>query len=394
MNSPNCPCCGANNFTEIFDFKGIPQTGIFNTEPSDLINTNDLIFEICLDCALVRQSNLQLKKNYLTVDRSTALQFPKNVSDLIGQIKKFNIQASDLIIEIGSNDGLFLDCLKKASFQNLIGIEPSEELSNHAREKGHDVLTSYFDSQLVPKILNKYGIPKLIICRHTLEHIADPRSFIKAIHECFKNTDGVLLLEVPDGSAIPDLFNIYELWDEHLFYFSKHNLSYLLESCGFNIQEVMVSPHLETRNIITFSKANINHSSEMNRDPLDHKYVKKWVNLPLRWDAFVERLIEEIKKMPHPICAIGGSHSQTNFLNYSKLHSYIDYLIDDDAFKIGKYAPLIKRDTKIISSNFFRSDIKSGTIIKIGFGYASWTNSLCNHANEIHLNILDPREHI
>jgi len=391
--SQNCPCCDSNEFQSLLDFPGIPQSGIYiENEYLPEIPTSDLGFELCLKCGLVRQLQDTKPKNYVDINRSTSLQFPKYVNQLIDAINKSNIKHEDFIVEIGSNDGLFIEALKKQGFNNILGVEPSKELYNISIKKGLSILNDFFSENLAINILETYGPPKLVICRHTLEHVSDPRTFVSSIRKSFGNENGVLLLEVPDGSAIPDLLNIYELWDEHLFYFCPSNLIRLLEFSGFKVNEIAQKPHLDTRNIISWSTTSHNLSITKKFTEQDERCVKQWKNLKSRWNNLVIKLTAEVKKLIRPIFVIGASHSQTNFIHFSGLDIYIDYLIDDDASKIGKFAVLKKNPKRIISSADFKKSNKNGSLIKTGFGYVNWTSKLCLHAQKNNMDILDPKK--
>ena len=388
----NCPCCDFNKFQPLFHFLEIPQSGIFLENDSlSKITKYDLLFELCLICGILRQITVTKPKNYIDVNRSTALQFPKYIDQLIESIKDSNIKFDDFIVEIGSNDGLFIEALKNHGFKNILGIEPSKELYNVSTKKGLSILNNFFSETLASQILNNYGAPKLVICRHTLEHVPDPRSFVSSIRKSFGDKDGILLLEVPDGSAIPEFLNIYELWDEHLFYFFPNNLTRLLELSGFKVNKLEQVPHLDTRNIISWSSISQNILNPFDITESDVRCVNQWKNLKIRWDNLVNNLIIKVKKIPRPIFVIGASHSQTNFINFSGLYNFVDFLIDDDSFKSGKFAALKKNPKKIISTKEFEAINTEGSIIKTGFGYKKWTARLCIHAQKNNMEILDPK---
>jgi hypothetical protein len=64
------------------------------------------------------------------------LQFPTYIHALIGRLKEYGIGPNDLVLEVGANDGIFMSALRDAGFNNLVGIEPSQDLADAARARG------------------------------------------------------------------------------------------------------------------------------------------------------------------------------------------------------------------------------------------------------------------
>ena len=56
-----------------------------------------------------------------------------------------------MVVDIGSNDGIFLKPLKDIGI-NAIGIEPAKNISKIANSKGLNTLTEYFSQKTVKKL--------------------------------------------------------------------------------------------------------------------------------------------------------------------------------------------------------------------------------------------------
>jgi len=65
-------------------------------------------------------------------------------------------------------------------------------------------------------------------------------------------------------------------------------------------------------------------------------------------------------------------------------------MIDDDPAKVGRFAPVREKSPAVISTKDFESSAHSGTVIKTGFGYRSWTARICDHAKAKGITIIDP----
>ena len=375
----------------LLDFERVPLTGIFRKSNDLAFPRIDLCLELCIHCGLVHQRAGCGPREYIEVSRSTSLQFPAYVHALIGKLKESNVGTDDLVLEVGANDGLFMSALRDAGFNNLVGVEPSQDLAEIARAKGHTVVCDYFGPELVPGLLAKHGQARAVICRHTLEHVPKPAAFVDALVMCLDGDQALALIEVPDGLAIPDLLNVYEFWDEHLFYFSQNNLVRLLERAGFEVLDTNLQPHLETRNLLAWCKK-AKTTTVQPIGPEDAACVVLWQSLPARWDVFKAGFAQALSETPGPVYAIGASHSQTNLVNYAGAGRMVDFFIDDDAAKVGFFPPVTDARNPILSSSKFEASAKAGTLIKTGFGYEKWTQKLCSLAQARGMTILDPKD--
>ncbi|HVA40068.1 MAG TPA: methyltransferase domain-containing protein [Candidatus Binataceae bacterium] len=386
-----CPCCGNRGFERLIDFGSVPISGWFRSDPREPAPSAELAFDLCNSCGLVRQLPGAAPRDYGATTRSTAKQFPAYGQALIERLASLGVGPNDLIVDVGSNDGVFLDALRTAGFSRLVGVEPSRQLADSARARGLRVENDYFGPHLVPDLLGAHGPARAIVCRHTLEHVPDPAAFVPALRDCLAPEGGVALLEVPDGAAIPDLMNVYEFWDEHLYCFCAENLARLLDRVGMPAFDAQVQPHLETRNLLLWCGRGRARAPEIGAD---RDCVALWRGLPARWAEFRERFGAALRDARRPIYLIGGSHSQYNIANYAGIGRFVDHLIDDDPAKLGGFPPILGASPSIISTARFESSARSGTVLITGFGYAKWTARICGHAAKHGMQRIDPRDFI
>jgi hypothetical protein len=393
MSELRCDCCSASDLYPYLYFNDLPISGNFRISATSKKERVCLTLQLCHSCGVVRQKSGSGFREYVAVTRSTALQFPAYVHALIRKLKASGVGPDDLVLEVGANDGLFMSVLRDAGFNNLVGVEPSQELASAARGRGHTIVCDYFGPELLPSILATYGAARAVICRHTLEHVPQPHAFMAALAQCLDGDQALALVEVPDGSAIPDLHNVYEFWDEHLFYFSQNNLMRLLQCTGLEVAETVIQPHLETRNLLAWCKK-AKTAAVQPLGPEDAACVALWQSLPARWEAFKSGFSQALSKTPGPVYAIGASHSQTNLVNYAGVGKQVDFFIDDDTAKVGLFPPVAETRNAILSSAQFEASAKGGTLIKTGFGYEKWTQKLCDLALARGMSVLDPKDFI
>lgn len=384
-DSLSCPCCNDGKFELLINFDGIPLSGIFYENIPSNFQKVDLSFILCQTCGYVGQASLVAQKHYENINRSTELQFPKYVDSLISRLKEYGVKSNDLILELGSNDGKFLECLKKFGFNNLVGVEPSKSLSDSCVQKGFRTINDFFGENLAKEIIGKHGRAKAIICRHTLEHIPNLADFMQGIKGCLEE-DSILLMEVPDSTAIVDDLNIYELWDEHFHYFTNSNLELLLNQYNLRVMNTEIYGHLDTRNLIQWCTKVDKLDAQPSID--GNKCVSSWRSFRTKFIEYSRVINEKIATLKKPVYIIGASHCQMNLINFFKISKNIDYCIDDDPEKIGKIPSSSNLNLKIIPTENFPPSVE-GSLIKTGFGYHQWTESLCAKVSKDRFQIVD-----
>ncbi|RME29129.1 MAG: methyltransferase domain-containing protein [Deltaproteobacteria bacterium] len=82
------------------------------------------------------------------------------------------------------------------------------------------------------------GPADLVVCRHTLEHLADPAGLLSDITTVFAGRRATVYLEVPDADAMLAARAFWDVYHEHVGYFGRRSLIRLIERCGLGPLEV------------------------------------------------------------------------------------------------------------------------------------------------------------
>lgn len=384
-----CPCCGLADFKRLLEFPSIPVSGIYRASTADDQPVNDLAWDVCTRCGLVRNCNFRSPPDYLVKPRPTQRQLPAYLQVLLDLISA-KTGKDDAVIEIGANDGSFLDVLRSEGYSNLHGVEPSAELSRVAKSRGHRIVEDYFTEDAVEKLLTACGAPKFVICRHTLEHVPDPAGFMAGIRRLLAPARGCALIEVPDSSAMWEGINFVELWDEHLFYFSPQTLHRLASRVGLSVNATLVFPHLETRNLMMHVCASDSEHEQLLVLDADGE-APRWTQFAENFRHVCAQLQAAILKAPRPLYFMGASHPQTNLVNFLALADRLDFMVDDDPDKLGKLPPVMSDTVRVVSSGEFATHPTGGTLVLSGLGYAKWSDLLKKSAAARGMDVIDPR---
>src|SRR5207249_4245761 len=87
------------------------------------------------------------------------------------------LSAGDLVVEVASNDGSLLKCLKPYGARTL-GIEPATNIAAFARANGIETVNVFFNSQTAKQTLEAYGPAKVVVCNNVLAHVDETLDFL------------------------------------------------------------------------------------------------------------------------------------------------------------------------------------------------------------------------
>jgi 2-polyprenyl-3-methyl-5-hydroxy-6-metoxy-1,4-benzoquinol methylase len=237
---PNCMICGSKSkFLVLKD--GFKHNICMNDNclfifvvpvPSNLDKVYSSYPNVCMDDLPIRQFYAGIKIN-------------KNISFSINLINSFKIES---VLDIGSRNGNFLLAMKKIGRVNsAIGIEPNTSAWQYCKGLGLDVRHGFFSKEIVSN--QKFD---LINIADVIEHVTNPRLFIREATQLL-NQNGLILIRTPNLSSYWSKIT-YKLsivlrlpWSsltppEHIYNFSKNNLTNFLESESLEIQSIYFEP--------------------------------------------------------------------------------------------------------------------------------------------------------
>ena len=257
--------------------------------------------------------------------------------------KKF---APKSILEIGSNDGIFLK-----NFDNIlrIGVEPCRNLALITNEMGIKTYPNFWDINLAKKIINKHNRFEFIYSANTISHIHNLKETISAI-EMSLSDNGIFVIEDPSLLEVLKKISYDQFYDEHAYVFSVLAISNLLLETELEIFDIQkLSTHGGSQRIYIKKKRNkINISRRVNKaikSELDfgmHKY-ETYNKFAKKVESSKKNLInifDSLKKNKKKIIGYGATYKSATVLNYCGINTkYIDYFIDTTETKQGKYTP-------------------------------------------------------
>lgn len=225
MSIKKCPLCGHGKSTFVFKKNFILRN--FNAE---VLQT----YSICPKCFFVftqdplKKESLQKYYEANTQERRVdpnkkEIEYMEKQLDFVsGSLSIINMS----VLEIGANNGSFLEQYIRRGASQVFYLELNKECLVILRNK-----KKFIDFNLVGEQKRKKSLDHIVLL-HTLEHIVNPRVFIKKMSMYLKD-EGSFFIEVPDFTfhdADTD-----ELFFEHVNFFTEATLRGMFIDLGFTV---------------------------------------------------------------------------------------------------------------------------------------------------------------
>lgn len=313
-----CKVCNREDLSGFIEFVKYPKTISYLFDDAEQARKDfiELSFMKCNYCNHVQISHdmpQDFYKDYImTVSHSTKMNdFQIEQAELF--INKFNLRDKK-ILEVGCGDGNFLSILKERGCK-VWGNEPSKSFREFALKQGFEVDDLFVNE----KYKNPNAPFDAVVSREVMEHVPYPVDFLRNIRSVLKS-GGHVLIEVPNfEKALRDL-RYYDMFPDHLSYFTRESLTAAMLISGFKNVEIYFGMDEE------FIYA-IAQNNEINSEGL--------ISAKEKIQSDFENIIKEYKN----IVVWGAGGKGIAVLGSLNNVSKIKYVVDSDPFKQGKYLP-------------------------------------------------------
>ena len=260
-------------------------------------------------------------------------------------IQNFISDKTDYILDIGSNDGIFLKNFVDKNINHL-GIDASENVVNASRSKGVEAICGFFNKDLCKSIIEKKGKAKIIISTNTMHHIENCHEVLEGM-DLLLSDDGIIILEDPYLPDMLELGSFEQIYAEHNFIWCCKSYQTLFKKYSLYLNKVEHYPIHGGSMRYFFSRNNVQEESVKKYLELEEK-IK--VSNDLTYENFKNKSINicnnlknfliEKKNEGKRICGYGATAKSTTLLNFAEINtSLIDCIYDSTPAKIDKLTP-------------------------------------------------------
>ena len=303
----------------------------------------------CRDCQLVQlglivDPAILFPPEYPYTSGTTKI-LRDNFAELSREVASlYSLGPSDLVVDIGSNDGTLLSNFTARG--PVFGIEPTQA-GELAKQRGIPTLISFMNRQAARIAIQQKGQAKMVAATNVFAHIEDIHEIVECILELLTD-DGIFVSESHYLLALIETLQYDTIYHEHLRHYSLTSLKHLLEMHGMEVIHARRIPThggsirvyaaragkypvaASVGEILTIEAA------ELTPDKL-HSFRPKVVQTKL--DLYA--LLKEIKSRGQRVYGVGAPSRASTLINYVGLDDGIlDCVLEiRGSYKIGKYIP-------------------------------------------------------
>tara|TARA_X000000368_G_C23044852_1_gene718694 strand:- start:43 stop:2586 length:2544 start_codon:yes stop_codon:yes gene_type:complete len=347
----NCRCCGSKKLKRVISLGYQPLANNLLKNKNEEYKEYPLELNVCEDCFNCQLSvaidSKEMFSNYL-YQSSTTKSFKEHFINAAKKyIKEFKLDKESYIIDVGSNDGIGLKPFLDLGFKNIQGIEPAKNLADLANKNGINTFNGYLNEKALNPIKNGAD---LLLASNVFAHADDLRSMAESMKKLIKS-DGKIVIEVQYLlNTIKDLTfdNIYH---EHTNYWSVTSLNKFLNDLGLIVFDVeKIDTHGGSIRVYISQDQDINIKKSVNNFLKDEenfglKKISTYIEFGKKIENLKKVFLENIKKLKdkYPsIIGYGSPAKASTSLNYFNVNNEIDFIIEDNELKHGKFIPGVK----------------------------------------------------
>jgi SAM-dependent methyltransferase len=213
-------------------------------------------------------------------------------------------------IDVGCGDGSFL-AHAAALFDEVIGVEPSRPYFELSKKRGLNVINEYLTEEL--SFAHQFDA---FASRQVFEHLTQPTRILSILSTLVKE-EAVGLIEVPNAQKMLGENRYFDLFSDHINYFTPSSLCHLAGTTGFDVISIREC---------------------FNRDYLEMYIRKKRKSVSLeakRESDFI--FLKNAVAGYHRISAWGAGSKAQAIMTALGGDLGLAYLFDTDVSKHGKY---------------------------------------------------------
>lgn len=347
---------------EEIDFGNMPIANAFYKDKikHETFNMSVGFFESCKLVQLKTQPEAadMFNENYAFIT-GTSQSMVKHFHEIADKLNKIlSWSSSSVVMEIGCNDGSFLEKVMDYT-KNTVGVEPSANVAEMAKEKGIDTYVQFFGSNFSESEKLKNTVDT-IYAANCICHIPDIND-VFATAEKLLNDSGYFVYEDPYLGSMLSLGSFDQIYDEHTYIFSVTSVAKLAKKHNLHLVDCEWIPTHggSMRYFISKKKKAVS------------KNIKKWLKyedifininsfkffkdqIKFSGEVLKSKLLS-YKENGIKVYGFGATSKSTTIMNYFGIdNNLIEKIYDNSPTKIGCITPIT--NIPIVSDSQWDSD--------------------------------------
>ena len=231
---------------------------------------------------------------------------------------------------------------------SVLGVEPASHIAAQTTAGGIKTINNYFSRDLAKQMVAEHGHAKLVTANNVFANIDDLISWVNGVNELL-SVDGIFVFE---SYYLADLLQnmVFDfIYHEHLSAFSVKPIQALFERVGLKLAAVERVPTkggslryfvqrpkgpLSDDGSVAKMRA-LEDSMGLYRKETYTAFADKINGLKVEMKRFLAKAKSEGKS----IAGFGASITGTTLIYHFEIGEYLDYLVDDNIAKQGRFSP-------------------------------------------------------
>jgi len=241
-----CRLCGSTSLQGVVDLGATPPCERFLTaeQLAEPEVTYPLHLRVCTQCWLAQIPPLITPEDtfteyaYFSSYSTSWVEHARRFVD--GAVERLGLDSDSFVVEVASNDGYLLQHMV-ARWIRCLGVEPSVNVGQAAREKGVPTLTAFLTPESGAQVRAEHGPANLVVANNVYAHIPDVIGFTKGLRNLVAD-DGWVSIEVQHLLTLMELNQYDTIYHEHFQYYTVASAQRALASGGLSVVDVELLP--------------------------------------------------------------------------------------------------------------------------------------------------------
>jgi nucleoside-diphosphate-sugar epimerase/quercetin dioxygenase-like cupin family protein len=371
----NCRSCEKTNLKRVISLGYQPLANNLLNQKDSKCEFYPLEMNYCSDCHNCQLSVVvdpkKMFSNYLYLS-STSKPFREHFENAAKKyIKEFKLSPKkSYVIDIGSNDGIALKPFKDLGFKKILGVEPAKNLAKLANKNKIKTVNCFLDKKNLNKIKKNAD---LILASNVFAHSDKLKEMTECMLKILSNK-GAIIIEIQYLlNTLKDLTfdNIYH---EHYNYWSLTSLVNFFNQFKSKIIRVeRINTHGGSLRIYVKKDKNSKIDSSVKAllkeeeefGIKNYKAYKEFADKIYKIQKSVKTNIKKLKSKGKKLIGYGSPAKATTALNFFGISNEIDFIVEDNELKHGKFVPGVK--IPIVNKN--KVSDKNNTILVLAWNF-------------------------
>lgn len=347
-----CRLCDSTRVEIVVELAPIPLAEKYVT--ADQLSAEPELYPIdlymCRNCGHVQILDV-IDPDYLWKDYTYQSGQTKDIVDHFESIadkvvSRFQPKPGGLVVDIGSNDGSLLRPFQSRGLR-VLGIDPAREIALKATASGIETLPELMTFERAQQIRKERGPASIVTAFNVFAHADDMAGMAESVREMLAS-NGVFVFEVRYLLDIIDHMLLGNIVHEHLCHHSVKPLVKFLKRHGLELIDVE-RVGIERGLVVTVQKAGGPYPVAPSVGQMLALETQRQLDQPQTLRAFSTRLrvlkrqaqtlIADWKQQGKTVAGYGAARSGPTLIAQLGLEGAIQYVLDDDPQKVGKYTP-------------------------------------------------------